>query len=173
MKACGDCAAKAASKRSTTLWSTPQRSSSLSLSRSVAMRAGAELGLAGEAREVVARVRLEGHHARRQAAVLGLGDQQREHRLVAAVHAVEVADRQRAGGGEIGVMEAVVDAHVVVEAPRPSFGRMAGWAIRSPLTHRGLPIIAAPSATPSSQLGNTRRRAGAAPAPVIADGGER
>jgi hypothetical protein len=41
-------------------------------------------------------VRLEGHHAGRQAAVAGLVGQQRQHGLVAAVHAVEVADGQRA-----------------------------------------------------------------------------
>ena len=40
-----------------------------------------------------------------------LRDEQREHRLVAAVHAVEVADRQRAGRGEVVVLEAVEDAH--------------------------------------------------------------
>ena len=73
MKACGDCAAKRASKRSTTTWSMPQRSSSASLSRSVAMRAGASSGLPARRGEEVARMRLEGHHARRQAAVPGFG----------------------------------------------------------------------------------------------------
>jgi hypothetical protein len=74
----------------------PQRSSSPSLSRSVAMRAGASSGLPAAAREVVARVRLEGQHARGHAAVAGFVGQQRQHGLVAAVHAVEVADGERA-----------------------------------------------------------------------------
>ena len=74
----------------------PQRSSSASLSRNVAMRAGASSRRPGLGGEEVARVRLEGQHARRHAAVARLVDQQRQHRLVAAVHAVEVADRQRA-----------------------------------------------------------------------------
>jgi len=45
MKSCAGSEASASSKRSTTTWSTPQRSSSCSLSRSVAMRAGASSGL--------------------------------------------------------------------------------------------------------------------------------
>mmetsp|Transcript_70428 Transcript_70428/g.165812 ORF Transcript_70428/g.165812 Transcript_70428/m.165812 type:complete len:394 (-) Transcript_70428:1359-2540(-) len=45
MKSCGGRAASASSKGRTTTWSTPQRSSSTSLSRSVAMRAGASSGL--------------------------------------------------------------------------------------------------------------------------------
>jgi hypothetical protein len=54
-----------------------------------------ELGLAGAASEEVARMRLEGEHASRHAAMAGLVAQQRQHRLVAAMHAVEVADGQR------------------------------------------------------------------------------
>jgi len=54
--------------------------------------------------EVVARVGLESHDRRRQAAMRGLGDEQREHRLVAAMHAVEIADRQRTGGRQVGMM---------------------------------------------------------------------
>ena len=48
--------------------------------------------LARQAREVVARVRLEGQHAGRHAAVPCFVDQQRQHGLVATVHAVEIAD---------------------------------------------------------------------------------
>jgi hypothetical protein len=44
MKACADSAHSASSKRSTTVWSMPQRSSSASLSRKVEMRAGAASG---------------------------------------------------------------------------------------------------------------------------------
>ena len=40
-------------------------------------------------------MRIEREHRRRQAQVLGRFDEPREHRLVAAMHAVEVADRQR------------------------------------------------------------------------------
>ena len=62
------------------------------------MRARRALGLAGQRGEVVARMRLEGQHAAaaRRGARASLS-QQRQHRLVAAVHAVEIADRQRAG----------------------------------------------------------------------------
>ena len=59
-----------------------------------AMRAG-EIRLAGAAREEIARVRLEREHAARHAAMAGLAAQQGQHRLVAAVDAVEVADGQR------------------------------------------------------------------------------
>ena len=84
------------------------------LAKLVAQRGDAcrrELGLVQQRREVVARVRLEGHHARRQAAVFGFGDEQREHRLVAAVHTVEVADRERAGGRDAGVVKAAKHLH--------------------------------------------------------------
>ena len=75
------------------------------------MRAGADLGLASQPGEIVARIGLEGQHRRRQAAVRRLRDEQREHRLVAAMDAVEIADRQRAVGGEAGVPQAAEDAH--------------------------------------------------------------
>jgi hypothetical protein len=55
-------------------------------------------------------VRLEAQHARRQRAVPGLVDEQREHRLVAAVDAVEVADRERAARSAAAI-ELALDAH--------------------------------------------------------------
>ncbi|TSE31240.1 hypothetical protein Ttaiw_01618 [Tepidimonas taiwanensis] len=63
--------------------------------------------------EEVPRVRLERHGARGHAAVTRLVDQQRQHRLMAAVHAVEIADRQRPrlGGSPAQVVQAVGDVH--------------------------------------------------------------
>jgi hypothetical protein len=40
-------------------------------------------------------MRIEREHGRRQAQILGGFHEPREHRLVAAMHAVEVADRER------------------------------------------------------------------------------
>jgi hypothetical protein len=65
------------------------------------MRAGGQFGLFQRSGEIVARVRLEGQHAAGHAALRGLVVQQRQHRLVPAVHAVEVADRQGAGGRDV------------------------------------------------------------------------
>ncbi len=112
MKSCGDCEASRALNGSTTACRTPQRASSESLSRSVAMRAGRQLRLVVEGSgEVVARVGLEGQHAAGHAAVLRLVVQQRQHGLVAPVHAVEIADRQRAGGGNSGMAKTAKDLH--------------------------------------------------------------
>jgi hypothetical protein len=47
-------------------------------------------------------VRLEGHHAAGHAALRRLAAQQRQHGLVAAVHAVEVADGERAARRDAG-----------------------------------------------------------------------
>ena len=66
------------------------------------MRAGASSGLRCAAGEVVARVRLEGQHAAGHAAMARLVVQQRQHGLVAAVHAVEIADGDGAGPGDAG-----------------------------------------------------------------------
>jgi hypothetical protein len=96
----------AALNGSTTHWSTPHCASSYSLSRSVAMRAGCQLGLAGHGGKVVARVRLKRHDAAGHAAVLRLVSEQCQHGLVATVHAVEVADGQRAGWRKTGMVEA-------------------------------------------------------------------
>ena len=88
---------------------------------------GRGLGLARALREPVARIRLERHHARWQAAMRGLGHEQREHRLVPAVHAVEVSDREGAGGGDSGVVEAAKHLHAAIigggSAARPSHPR--------------------------------------------------
>jgi hypothetical protein len=70
-----------------------------------------QFGLALHGGEVVARVRLEGQHAAGHAAVPRLVVQQRQHGLVAAVHAVEVADGHGAGGRDAGVVEASEGLH--------------------------------------------------------------
>ncbi len=65
----------------------------------------------GPGGEEVTRVRLEGHHAGRHAAVPRLADQQGQHGLVATVHAVEVAYRQGAVGRDVGMAETAQDSH--------------------------------------------------------------
>jgi hypothetical protein len=61
--------------------------------------------------EEFAGVRLERHHAHRQAACVGGRAHAREQRLVAAMHAVEVADRQRARRAAFGVRKTPEDSH--------------------------------------------------------------
>jgi hypothetical protein len=73
-----------------------------------------QFGLAGQGGEVVARVRLEGQHAAGHAPVPRLAVQQRQHGLVAAVHAVEVADGDGARGRDAGVVEAAEGLHAGV-----------------------------------------------------------
>ena len=70
-----------------------------------------QAGLACHLREIVARVGLESQHTAGQAPVVGLVFQQRQHGLVAAVYAVEIANGQRAGGCDTRVLEATEDAH--------------------------------------------------------------
>ncbi len=83
-----------------------------------------DLGAAERLREMVARMRLEGHRAARQPAVLRLIAQQRDHGLMAAVHAVEVADGERARMARQPVVEASVDFH--------------GWAVARKRRRRGV-----------------------------------
>src|SRR5262249_32445955 len=79
---------------------------------------------AGQARrrgllgEELARVGLEGQHGGRQLEVLGGLGQALEHRLMAPMHAVEIADGQRPAmlAGAIG--KPVVDLHARLTAPR-------------------------------------------------------
>jgi hypothetical protein len=68
-------------------------------------------GLRRACREEVARMRLEGQHARGDAAMARLVGQQRQHRLVPAVNAVEAADRQRAVRRQAGMVETAEHAH--------------------------------------------------------------
>ena len=75
---------------------------------------GRQLGLVQHGGKVVARVRLEAHHAAGHAALRRLGTQQRQHGLVAAVHAVEIADGERATRGDAGVVQAAKDLHEVL-----------------------------------------------------------
>ena len=67
----------------------PAAASALSLSRRFDRRADALVG-----REEFARMRLERHDGRRDAARPRRFDHSRQQRLMSAVHAVEVADRQ-------------------------------------------------------------------------------
>ena len=69
------------------------------------------LRLAAALGEEVARVRLKAHHAGRDATLPRLADQQGQHRLVASVYAVEVANGQRTGRRQVRVGEAAKDAH--------------------------------------------------------------
>src|SRR5690606_24744751 len=69
-------------------------------------------GLAAMARrEELVRMGLEGEHAAREAAAPGLLDQPPEHRLVPAMDAIVVADRQRAIGALVGGRQAAEDIH--------------------------------------------------------------
>src|SRR5690606_14682831 len=69
-------------------------------------------GLAAMARrEELARMGLDGEHAAREAAAPGLLDQPPEHRLVPAMDAIVVADRQRANGALVGGRQAAEDIH--------------------------------------------------------------
>jgi hypothetical protein len=53
-------------------------------------------------------------HAALDAPLLGFAVEQRQHRLMTPVHAVKVADRQRAGRCNAGVVETAKDLHEVV-----------------------------------------------------------
>ena len=59
----------------------------------------------------IAGVRLKSQHATRDAAALRFGAQQREHGLVPGVYAVEIANGQRAGRGNGGVLETAEYLH--------------------------------------------------------------
>ena len=87
---CGDCEAKAASKRMTTAWSMPQRSSSDEL---VAQRGDAPRRDLGVPARAAKKSRGCGSKRARSwhAAVARFVGQQRQHIPVAAVHAVEVS----------------------------------------------------------------------------------
>ncbi len=61
--------------------------------------------------EEFARMRLERHHRERQSACIGRRACAGQQRLVPAVHAVEVADGQRAGRATFGVGQAAKDFH--------------------------------------------------------------
>jgi hypothetical protein len=54
---------------------------------------------------------LKDHDPGRQAPVLGLVFEQSEHGLVTAVHAVKVANGQRAGPGQFRVVETAENSH--------------------------------------------------------------
>ena len=75
-----------------------------------------EFGPALNAGEMITRMGLEAHHTAGQPALAGLVGQQGQHRLMAAVHTVEVADRQRAGALAGGGKSAAEDLH--------------GWAVQ-------------------------------------------
>jgi hypothetical protein len=56
-------------------------------------------------------MRLKGQHATGHTTLRRLAAQEREHGLVAAVHAVKVANRQGAGAGHTGVLETAKNFH--------------------------------------------------------------
>jgi hypothetical protein len=69
-------------------------------------------------------VRLEGHDSRRNASVLGLVFKYCEHRLMAAVNSVKIANGQRAGLSQSWVLMAAKNFHeadyrfLVAHSPR-------------------------------------------------------
>jgi hypothetical protein len=56
-------------------------------------------------------MRLKGQHAARDAAALRFGAQQRQHGLVPGMYAIEIANGQRAGRGDGGVLETAEYLH--------------------------------------------------------------
>ncbi len=112
MNASGVSAASRASKRATIRVVDAEARKTSSLLRSDDSRGGADsLG------EEFARMRIERQHRRRQAQVLGGFDEPREHRLVAAMDAVEIADRQR-DAAHPRRPEVPIYPHVWSRAPR-------------------------------------------------------
>jgi len=89
----------------------PQRSSSSSLSRRFAIRAGANSGLLCSLAKKISGVWLEGHHTTGYRAVRSFVFQEREHGLVAAVDTVKVTDRQGALMGPVWVVESAKYLH--------------------------------------------------------------
>ena len=82
----------------------------------VAQRSDAGWGEAGLFEgfgKVVARMRFKGHDATGHTTVRRFAAQKRQHGLVAAMDTVKIADGQGAGGGQIGVVEAAENLHVV------------------------------------------------------------
>ena len=73
-----------------------------------------QVGLFVQGCKVVSRMRLKGEHATGHATLLGLAAQERQHGLVATVHAIKIADRHRAGGCHAGMLETAKDLHGVV-----------------------------------------------------------
>ena len=80
------------------------------------MRGGAPAGLKNSRG-----MRLEGHHADRQAAGVGGGAHVGEQRLMAAVDTVEIADGQCAGRAAFGIGKAAKDSH--------DSGWVGGWRL--------------------------------------------
>src|SRR6218665_117329 len=114
MKSSGDCAASAASKGSTTVCCTPQRLSSVSLSRRAPIRAGASSGLCRTpAKQSPGRGSQPPHPPSPPVPppVRSLVVEQGQHGLVAPVHAIEVAYGQRTGASDARVVESTEDFH--------------------------------------------------------------
>ena len=87
---------------------------------------GRGLGPAAAVGEVVPRVGFEGHDAAGQAALARLVRQHGQHGLVATVHAVEVADGQRAGGARMerrkpaeNLHSGIIDLTLTIRRRRP------------------------------------------------------
>ena len=107
---------------------------------------------AGALGEVVARVRLKGQHTRRHVAVARLAVEQGQHRLVAAVHAVKIAYRDRTtrrarsrrgrsaacGDGAAGVPP--VGSAVVLVAPKNLHQRIIAMHLGAPCRPLSPPV---------------------------------
>ena len=70
-----------------------------------------QFGLAGQRSKIVAWMRLKSNDATGHASVQGFVFQKRQHGLVAAVNAVKIANRQRAGGGQLRVLVTAKNFH--------------------------------------------------------------
>ena len=106
----------------------------LELGQLVAQRGHAPrrlLGRARQSREIVARVGLEAEHATGHAAVPGFVVEQRQHRLVAAMHTIEIADGQRAGGCDARMAETSENLHAAIMAAW-SWARLLGGGSPAP-----------------------------------------
>jgi hypothetical protein len=102
-----NCSGGSDAKRRLKCWmktrSMPAAASASILSRRLATRA--------RRREQLARMRLERHHRRAQAVPTRGGNQLRQQRLVPAVNAVEIANRQRHRHAIAAARDAAKDLH--------------------------------------------------------------
>ena len=99
---------------------------------------GSVAGLLQAFCKIVAGMRLKGQHAARDAAALRFGAQQRQHGLVSGVNAIEIANGQRAGRGDGGVLETAEYLHGGTSVPSRKQG------ILSPTGHRRLSAAGSP-----------------------------
>src|SRR6185437_7245708 len=124
-------------------------------------------------------------HRGDEPAMRGFGDEQREHRLVAAVDAVEVADGEGTAPGEVGVAKAAKDTHRPIMLARASGLVGPGRRATAPSGRRGAAASEPDGAGDADRPGAARRglevarialvddhRAGVAAAEQVVDAGE-